>query len=83
MKPGRPVLALHEARHTRASLMIHAGANVKVLSTFKGHGTIAVTLDLCDHLFPGSEDEAASLLDGYLARETSAPAGTQLEKALV
>ena len=24
------------------------------------------------HLFPGSEDEAATLLDGYLAREVGA-----------
>ena len=66
------MLTLHEARHTYASLMIHAGVNAKALSTFMGHATIAVTLDLYGHIFPGSEDEAATLLDGYLAREVGA-----------
>ena len=66
---GLPVLTLHEARHTYASLMIHAGVNAKALSTFMGHATIAVTLDLYGHLMPGSEDQAATLLDAYLARE--------------
>ena len=70
---GLPVLTLHEARHTYASLMIHAGVNAKTLSTFMGHATIAVTLDLYGHMLPGSEDEAAALLDGYLAREVGAP----------
>lgn len=61
-------LTLHEARHTYASLMIAAGVNAKALSTFMGHANIGVTLDLYGHLMPGAEDEAASLLDQYLAR---------------
>jgi hypothetical protein len=67
-----PSITLHEARHTYASLMIAAGVNAKALSTFMGHAAIAVTLDLYGHLFPGSEDEAATLLDSYLAREIGA-----------
>jgi integrase len=66
------VLTLHEARHTYASLMIHAGINAKTLSTFVGHATIAVTVDLYGHLFPGSEDGPATLLDTYLARKVGA-----------
>ena len=31
-----------------------------------GHSSVTVTLDLYGHLFPGSESEAAELLDGYL-----------------
>ena len=69
---GLPALTLHEARHTYASLMIAAGVNAKTLSTFMGHATIAVTLDLYGKLFPGSEDEAAALLDSYLARSIGA-----------
>jgi integrase len=65
---GLPTITLHEARHTYASFMNAAGVNAKALSTFMGHATIAVTLDLYGHLFPGSEDEAATLLDAYLAR---------------
>lgn len=62
------MLTLHEARHTYASLMIHAGVNAKALSRFTGHANIGVTLDLYGHLLPGSEDEAATLFDAYLAR---------------
>jgi integrase len=61
-------LTLHEARHTYASLMIAAGVNAKALSTFMGHANIAITLDLYGHLMPGSEAQAADLLDAYLAR---------------
>jgi integrase len=61
-------IGLHEARHTFASLMIAAGVNVKALSTCMGHSTITITLDRYGHLMPGSEDEAAGLLDAYLER---------------
>ena len=47
--------------------MIAAGVNAKALSTYMGHANIAVTLDLYGHLMPGSEEEAAGLLDTYLS----------------
>ena len=65
---GLPRLTLHDARHTYASLMIAAGVNAKALSTFMGHANIAITMDLYGHLMPGSEAQAADLLDDYLAR---------------
>jgi integrase len=61
-------ITLHECRHTYASLMIAAGVNAKALSTFMGHASITITLDRYGHLMPGSEDEAADLLDEYLER---------------
>ncbi len=64
-------IKLHECRHTFASLMIAAGVNVKALSTYMGHATISITLDLYGHLMPGNEAEAASLLDAYLERADS------------
>jgi integrase len=59
----------HECRHTFASLMIAAGVNAKALQTFMGHSNITTTLDTYGHLMPGSEDEAAGLLDAYLAAQ--------------
>lgn len=56
----------HACRHTFASLMIAAGVNAKALSTFMGHANISITLDRYGHLMPGSEAEAARLLDDYL-----------------
>jgi hypothetical protein len=33
-----------------------------------GHANISVTLDLYGHLLPGSEAQAATLLEAFLAR---------------
>ncbi len=71
---GLPVVVMHGARHTFASFAIAAGVNIKALSTYMGHATVAITLDTYGHLLPGSEEEAASLLDDYFARPTIAPA---------
>jgi integrase len=62
-------LRLHQARHTYASFMIAAGVNAKALSSFMGHSSIKVTFDLYGHLMPGTEAEAATLLDAYLASQ--------------
>jgi integrase len=37
-------------------------------STYMGHASITITLDRYGHLMPGSENEAAGLLDVYLER---------------
>ena len=65
---GLEPIGLHECRHTFASLMIAAGVDAKALSTFLGHASVTITLDRYGHLFPGSEQEAAGLLDRYLER---------------
>ena len=65
---GLDRIVLHEARHTFASLMIAAGVNAKALSTYMGHASINITMDRYGHLMPGSEAEAAQLLDEYLTR---------------
>jgi len=69
---GLKRLTPHEARHTFASFMIAAGVNAKALSTYMGHANIATTMDRYGHLMPGNEQEAATLLDGYLTRASSA-----------
>jgi integrase len=61
---------LHQARHTYASFMIAAGANAKALSLFMGHSSIKVMFDLYGHLMPGTEAEAAALLDRFLGVQT-------------
>jgi integrase len=71
-RAGLAAMTLHECRHTFASLMIAAGVNPKALSTYLGHASIAITLDRYGHLMPGNEEEAAGLLDAYLARSAMA-----------
>jgi integrase len=40
--------------------------NAKALSTYMGHASIEITYDRYGHLMPGSEAEAAGLLDRFL-----------------
>ena len=70
-------IGLHECRHTFASLMIAAMSdagrfNPKVLQTLMGHASITETYDRYGHLMPGSENEAAGMLDRYLAAAADA-----------
>jgi integrase len=69
---GLDAVTLHECRHTFASLMIAARVNAKALSTYMGHANVSITLDRYGHLMPGNEEEAAGLLDAYLARARAA-----------
>ena len=78
-KAGLAPIGLHEARHTFASLMIAAGVNAKALSAYLGHASIGITFDRYGHLMPGNEDEAAGLLDAYLARSDTAARLAQLD----
>jgi integrase len=71
-------ISIHECRHTFASLMIAAGVNAKALSTYMGHANISITLDRYGHLMPGNEDQAAALLDAFLARATEEAARASL-----
>jgi integrase len=67
-RAGLEPIGLHEARHTFASVLIAAGVNAKAITTYMGHASIQTTCDLYGKLMPGSESEAAALVDAYLAR---------------
>lgn len=71
-RAGLEPITLHEGRHTFASLMIAAGVNAKALATYMGHASVTITYDRYGHLLPGNEDEAAAMLDAYLARASAA-----------
>ncbi len=77
-RAGLEPIGLHEARHTFASVLIAAGVNAKAITTFMGHASIQTTYDLYGKLMPGSEAEAAALVDAYLARADTASRLNQL-----
>jgi len=77
---GLLVIDLHEARHTYASFAIAAGLNAKTVSTYLGHATIQITLDLYGHLFPGSEVEAVTMLDAYFVRQAGGSTVARLSR---
>ncbi len=62
-EPASQPIGLHEARHTFASVLIAAGVNAKAITTYMGHASIQTTYDLYGKLMPGSEAEAAALVD--------------------
>jgi integrase len=58
-RSGLPRIRLHDLRHAWASLALQAGVNPKVVSERLGHATVAFTLDVCSHVIPGMQAEAA------------------------
>ena len=51
-------LDFHSLRHTTASWLIAAGADIKTVQAIMRHSDIKLTLDRYGHLFPGSEAAA-------------------------
>ena len=60
-------IGLHECRHTFVSLMHDAGLTLERIGDYVGHSSTYMT-DRYRHLLEGHEQEAARLLDAYLAR---------------
>jgi integrase len=60
---GLEGLTPHELRHTAASLMVSAGANVKAVQRALGHGSAAMTLDVYSGLFDDDLDGVADRMD--------------------
>lgn len=54
-----PVIRLHDARHTSATLDLAAGTHPKVVQEKLGHANISLTLDLYSHVMPGMQASAA------------------------
>lgn len=44
-------VSIHSLRHTNASIRIHAGQNIKYISSQLGHASVKITLDTYGHLF--------------------------------
>jgi len=57
-------------RHTCASLMRAAGADVKAIQQQLGHRNATVTLNIYTHLFEGDLDEVMDRLDAHFATES-------------
>ena len=60
---GLPVIRLHDARHTHASLMLKQGVHPKIVQERLGHASIQMTLDTYSHVAPGLQEAAAAGFD--------------------
>jgi integrase len=62
-KCGLPVIRLHDARHTHASIMLKQGIHPKIVQERLGHSSIQITLDTYSHVAPGLQQAAAEGFD--------------------
>jgi len=62
----RPI-RLHDARHTAASLMLAAGEAPKVVAEILGHSSPTITVNVYQHLMPGTREATGARLTGVLA----------------
>ncbi|MBE3585465.1 MAG: site-specific integrase [Thermoanaerobacter sp.] len=65
-KAGIPHVALHNLRHTCATLLLEAGEHPKIVQELLGHSRINITLDIYSHVRPEMLQQAAAKLDGFL-----------------
>ncbi len=75
-------IGLHECRHTYVSLMCDAGFSLERIGDYVGHSSSYMT-DRYRHLIEGHEQEAADIMDAYLAKRTGAQSGAQPRLAAV
>lgn len=58
-----PKIRLHDMRHTHATLLLKAGANIVAVSSRLGHEKVSTTLNLYSHLLPSMQQEATNILN--------------------
>jgi integrase len=56
-----PNIRFHDIRHTHASILISAGADIVTVSRLLGHANPKITLEFYAHLLPGAKNEIAEL----------------------
>lgn len=61
-KADLPPIRLHDLRHTHASHLLEAGANVKAVQERLGHAYPGFTMDTYVHLVPTIQAEAVRVL---------------------
>ena len=64
-------IALHEARHSAASLLRAAGVDFKMISAIIGHSSVVITFDRYTHVSPEDLRATAQQVDVFLKRGVS------------
>lgn len=62
-------MTVHDLRHTAASLLVSAGANVKVVQRQLGHKSAAMTLDVYADLFDDDLDDVRAEMDSIFTAD--------------
>ncbi|MCR9202436.1 MAG: site-specific integrase [Planctomycetaceae bacterium] len=59
-------IRFHDLRHTQASLMLHAGVDLKVIQERLGHASYATTANMYTHLMKDAQRQAADRLSSLV-----------------
>lgn len=71
-RAGVPVIRLHDARHSCATLALDAGLHPKVVQQLLGHSSWNVTMDLYSHRVERLQREASARLEAFVTGEVGA-----------
>lgn len=66
-RAGVPVIRLHDARHSCATLALDAGLHPKVVQQLLGHSSWSVTMDLYSHRVDRLQRDASAKLEELVA----------------
>ena len=69
-KAELPKMRFHDLRHTKASIMIEQGENLKYIQSQMGHSSPTVTLNVYAHLMKPSNQEAACRYENMVLNES-------------
>jgi integrase len=67
LRVGVPPLRFHDLKAAAATLMLSRGVHSKIVSEMLGHSTAAITPDLCSHVPPTMQREAAVVMNQLLS----------------
>lgn len=68
---GIKQIRIHDLRHSHASMLIHLGVPITVISKRLGHSSVKMTLERYSHCYAGGEDEAINALNYVLASKNA------------
>jgi hypothetical protein len=78
---GVPVIRLHDARHSCATLALDAGVHPKVVQQLLGHSSWSTTMDLYSHRVDRLQREATQRIEGLLLPPKEATGGPGIAEA--
>ncbi len=61
-------IRFHDLRHAHAAHLLSSGVHPKIASERLGHSKVGITLDLCSHVLPGMQADAAARVDEAMQR---------------
>lgn len=64
-----PMIPFHGLRHTKATLQIAAGTDVRTVSAILGHRETSTTMNIYSHSLQTAEQEAAANMERFLSKQ--------------